>query len=77
MEIRETMNSHIDREFRGLAKCRHGYIWLIGNGGAVCFGDDPTDEAPPLVYEEDEWDSAIDNQGPFTKYNGQLVLEND
>lgn len=78
IEFNETHSDTIDEDFRGLAKCHFGAVWLIAESGAVCFSDDPKDQSvPPLVYDALEWKQAIKNQGPFTKYNGQLVIEND
>lgn len=78
IEFNETHSDIIDEDFRGLAKCRFGAVWLIAESGSVCFGDDPKDHGvPPLVYDDREWKVAIEAQGPFTKYNGKLVIEND
>lgn len=63
----------VDKNFRGLAIDCDGGLWIIGIDGAVYVDSSDT----ITIHSATEWAEAFKRYSPFTKYNGQLVLEND
>lgn len=71
VQINETVDKNIiSNDFVGLAKDNEGDVWLFG-----------IDFAVSLTYDtaliESSRNMAIKDYGPFTKYNGQVIIEND
>lgn len=59
--------------FSGLVTDRDGDVWLITEHAFVCFESGEQ----PWASDAETRDQLEGFHGPFTKYNGKLVIEND
>lgn len=58
----------IDVKFEGLATDFEDDLWVFSNGYAICFGSSDYSGTA---------ENALDGYGPFEKFDGKLVIEND
>ena len=66
----EVKSETVDEGFRGIVQDKEGEIWLFGDDFAVCLSEFSDLFACMRA-------AAISDWGPFTKYNGQVIIEND
>lgn len=68
--VNEVKPEAVDESFVGLVNDREGEIWLFGDD----FASTLQDSAALCACKRSV---AIRDWGPFTKYNGQVIIEND